>query len=102
MKLIPFSLESIGFVLFYIALIFVGYYVAYLWIARREALAGDSAPALTDPYAIAALRSVPDEAVRIALISLADRGLLSARDVGWRTTTSAAAEAPIEPAILAF
>ena len=104
MNFFPFNLEPIGFVFFYIALIFFGYYVASLWIARREGIAGAGAAALTDPYAIAALRSGPDEAIRVAIVSLVDRGLLSASDAGLRTSISrgVGAEVPIERAILAF
>lgn len=75
----PFDLRGPAFLLFY--LICGGALLAFLALARRRAEGGPMPKvALSDPYQIAYLREGPWEAVRICLVSLADRGLLQDED----------------------
>ncbi len=73
----PFQLTGGSFLLFYVL-----FGIAALWafravIKRMEAASGP-AQNLTDPYQIACLRGGEEEAIRVATVSLLDRGLLEA------------------------
>ena len=89
----PFTLPGPAFLAFY-AVFAIGVLVAYgIWLRRFDAAAGGSVmiDALTaDPYRIACLRAGPDEAVKLAVVNLIDRGLLAdAQGEGWRATPKA-------------
>lgn len=76
----PFTLGGPPFLAFYAVLTLVLW--AALWLAKRSlgAVGGTGAalPDLArDPYALACLRSGPDEAVRVAVVALVDRGALA-------------------------
>lgn len=86
----PFTLAGPAFLAFY-AVFAIGVLVAYgTWLRRFGATAGGGVmiDALTaDPYRIACLRAGPDEAVKLAVVNLIDRGLLAdAQGDGWRAT----------------
>lgn len=89
----PFTLNGPQFLAFYAA-----FALAVLLLyhrLRRAGAAGDDRgvmlDALTaDPYRIACLRDGPDEAVRVAVVNLIDRGLLvDAKGNGWRASLQA-------------
>jgi uncharacterized protein (TIGR04222 family) len=96
--MIPFSLDGQQFLLFYgsfVALVVVAY-AAYVNLGPLSARA--SAPRIdtlaNDPYAVACLRGGPDEAVRLAILNLIDRDLLTAaKGNGLRATLKAQPEA---------
>lgn len=72
----PFDLPGPQFLLFY--LIFAGVVIAGLafWRRRAELSAGAPRLDLSDPYLIAYLRGGEAEVLRVATVSLIDRGLL--------------------------
>lgn len=71
----PFDLRGPEFLLFYIFFSIV--VIALLVIVRRALESGDAPRVdLADPYLIAYLRRGRDEAIRVAMIALVDRGLL--------------------------
>lgn len=103
-KFFPFNLTGSQFLLFYIAfgltllvLVRIGY-----WL--RERSWSGALPALNDAYAIAYLRGGPNEAVRVAILSLVDRGLLV--DDGQRLRVQGEPEGfvrrPVEQSLLRF
>jgi uncharacterized protein (TIGR04222 family) len=74
----PFDLRGPQFLLFYALLAAATLIVLGVLRRRRElALAGHTAPQLHDPYAIAYLRGGKSELLRVAVVSLVDRGLLA-------------------------
>lgn len=98
----PFDLPGPQFLLFYF--VFAVLVVTLLVVARR---AIESGPAprldLSDPYLIACLRGGREEALRVATISLVDRGLLEASGSRLKRSKRAALELarrPLERAIL--
>lgn len=107
--MLPFTLNGPQFLLFYAlfaALVLLG------WQRYRRAAppGGDKAEPMLgsltgDPYAIACLRGGPDEAVRVAVVNLIDRGLLVEAKAGhWRTsmkTEPALQRRPLDAMILA-
>jgi len=77
----PFDWRGPQFLFFYVVLIIVVMIV--LRMARRAMEAGEPdarTGALTDPYRIALLREGRQEMVRVAVVSLTDRGLLTVGD----------------------
>jgi uncharacterized protein (TIGR04222 family) len=89
----PFNLAGPAFLAFY-AVFAVGVLVAYgVWLRRFGAAAHGSVmidALAADPYRIACLRAGPDEAVKLAVVNLIDRGLLAdAQGEGWRATRKA-------------
>ncbi|HOX04878.1 MAG TPA: TIGR04222 domain-containing membrane protein [Planctomycetota bacterium] len=73
----PFDLSGPEFLAFYVGLGFAVLVALRFWLWGSES--GDQElPRLTDPYAIAYLRGGRDEALRVATVSLIDRGLLKA------------------------
>lgn len=74
----PFDLRGPQYLLFYV-IVAVGTLVllAHLRRRRERELTGDTTPRLHDPYAIAFLRGGKHELVRVATVSLVDRGLLA-------------------------
>jgi uncharacterized protein (TIGR04222 family) len=74
----PFDLRGPEFLFFY-AVVAVSVLVMFRLLFRsREPLQEPGSHGLTDPYQIAYLRGGKDEALRVAVVSLADRGLLKA------------------------
>ncbi|MEP7157748.1 MAG: TIGR04222 domain-containing membrane protein, partial [Betaproteobacteria bacterium] len=74
-----------------------------LWIRQMELDSGKSQQNLTDPYLIAFLRSGSNEALRVATVSLLDRGLLvnTGSTLSSKNTKSLElAQRPIEKAVL--
>lgn len=77
----PFTLAGPPFLVFYAALM-LGLWAA-VWLAKRRLSAAGDRPAAGlsglagDPYAIACLRNGADEAVRVAVVALIDRGALA-------------------------
>jgi uncharacterized protein (TIGR04222 family) len=71
----PFDLTGPEFLLFYV---FFSVFVIALLIILRRILESGAAPRvdLADPYLIAYLREGREEAIRVAMIALVDRGLL--------------------------
>lgn len=83
----PFDLRGPQFLLFYLLL--AGMLLAAVSILRRRLeaqWAGGPMPVLHDPYAIAYLRGGKNELLRVAVISLVDRGLLHASSDNLATT----------------
>lgn len=85
----PFELRGPEFLFFYVVLSSVVMYVT--WLLRRR-LDGAANPALqspaalvSDPYLIAHLRGGADETLRVALLSLVDRGLIVAASNAFET-----------------
>jgi len=74
----PFDLRGPEFLLFY-AVLAAAVLLVQRYHVRRNELAGMADPrTLTDPYQIAYLRGGKNETLRVAVVSLADRGLLKA------------------------
>ena len=71
----PFDLSGPAFLLFYLVFGIVVCAVLRRAIARNEA-AGTWAPPRNDPYLIAFLRAGAESAVKLAVVTLIDRGLL--------------------------
>lgn len=99
----PFDLEGPEFLLLYLL-----YAVSVVSVAIRVRQRRESGPPprldLADPYLIAMLRGGRDEAIRIAIVSLVDRGLLEVDEAIWRTTDESGAASlshPLERALLA-
>lgn len=104
MKPWPFNLPGPAFLLFYALLAVAVIVVARWWVRRSEMPTGAKIPRMTDPYAIAVLREGPDEAVRVAVLSLVDRGLLipEGKDLRAQASASDLAKRPLEVAVLRF
>ncbi len=77
----PFDLRGPEYLLFYAAVSVVTAFVVGVLRWRWELeMAGDRPPRLHDPYAIACLRDGQSEVLRVAVVSLVDRGLLGLAD----------------------
>ncbi len=101
----PFQLSGGAFLFFYSALALAVSLGLRFWFRHSESGGESVVPKLTDPYLIAYLRGGEKEALRIATVSLIDRGLLVAGDDTvvidkWDGVELAAR--PIEKAILTF
>ena len=72
----PFDLRGPEFLLFYV--VFAILVIVGAWLFRRMKEVGPAPKMELDPYAIAYLRGGKNEAVRVAMVSLIDRGLLIA------------------------
>jgi len=99
----PFALHGFDFLAFYLVTGIAVVVGLRLWIRRSETDDSRGAPNLTDPYLIAQLRAGPNEALRVATVSLVDRGLLDASDDTLSTHGDDAerrVQRPIEKAIL--
>jgi uncharacterized protein (TIGR04222 family) len=98
----PLDMAGPQFLIFYLVL--GALTIAALVIARRIREAGEGPHVnLSDPYLIAYLRGGANEALRVATVSLVDRGLLEADGTTLKTVRDAAAAGvrrPIEKAIL--
>jgi uncharacterized protein (TIGR04222 family) len=97
----PFDLRGPQFLLFYIALSAVLIGVAI--VLRRVFESGPIPRIDADPYLLAYLRGGTNEAIRVAAISLVDRGLLRAKDETLAAEPRAVERVhrPLERAILA-
>jgi uncharacterized protein (TIGR04222 family) len=103
----PFNLSGPAFLFVYL-LLGVASLIAFLVMqTSREARGADrkrdASRKLTDPYAVAYLRGGADEAVRVAIMSLIDRGLLDEDDGKVFAKNHAQLEGvrrPIEKAVL--
>lgn len=71
----PFALHGFAFLFFYIVLGVMTLIALRFWFKFSEPAKSDL-PKFNDPYLIAHLRGGDEEAIKIATISLADRGLL--------------------------
>ena len=98
----PFNYTGPDFLVFYAILGAV--VIAAVWLWRHgNPLSSATADGLTDPYLIACLRGGPNEAVRVAVCALVERGLLVADENLIRTArpgTEYLATRPLERAIL--
>lgn len=102
----PFDWRGPNFLLFYFVLAIVTIVVSVRARKRHEREQMERNPRrapLDDPYLIASLRDGPGEVVRLACVSLLDRGLLKMDD--WRMSTTdtgkkTATRRPIEQKIL--
>ena len=74
----PLDFKGPEFLLFYIILACVSHLIFRRFINNNENNPLPSALDMTDPYAIAYLRGGKEEAARVAIFSLIDRGLLKA------------------------
>ena len=105
MEFFPSFLTGPQFLLFYpVFALGVAVLVRYLSI-RRQAAHESVLPRLTDPYRIAVLRDGRHEAVRLAVASLAKRGVLTVKpDRSIRVADAApeSLEHPLEDAVLRF
>ena len=73
----PFDLRGPEYLMFYAAVSVTTAFVVGVLRWRRELeMAGVGMPRLHDPYAIACLRDGQSEVLRVAVVSLVDRGLL--------------------------
>jgi len=72
----PFNLPGEVFIVFYVLAAVVAVGCATLAAREASAAAPSRLPLLTDPYDIAFVRARSDEVVRVAVLSLIDRGLI--------------------------
>lgn len=98
----PFDLPGPQFLLFYLGLIAL---VIVALILTRRAAESSSAPKidLSDPYLIAYLRGGETETLRVAIVSLIDRGLLIATGTQLKSADNASSDSvrrPIEKELL--
>jgi uncharacterized protein (TIGR04222 family) len=96
----PFDLHGPQFLLFYIAL--AGAIVGLAVLLRRVLESGPIPQIDADPYLLAYLRGGANEAIRVATISLVDRGLLRTKDefVAAEPRAEERVHRPLERAIL--
>ena len=103
----PFDFSGPSFLLFYLLVGVTGAVVVYMAIRSSESQKKSFPEEFrTDPYSIAYLRSGSAEALRIATVSLMDRGLLRSKGNGnvarARTDAASFVKRPIEKAVLDF
>jgi uncharacterized protein (TIGR04222 family) len=92
----PFDLSGPDFLLLYLCLS-VAVTIA-VWRSRRNAESGPAPKLdLSDPYLIAYLRGGENEALRLGVVTLVDRGLLAASDTSVRRTERATRDAARNP-----
>src|SRR6185436_1650136 len=103
----PFDLYGPQYLLFYavlsIVVLAVAAYARRMTEAASEGAARHAAGVgFADPYAIAYLRGGASEAIRVAIVSLVDRGLLAADDTVHTTAlgTQTKVRKPLEQALL--
>ncbi len=115
MNLNPFDLYGPGFLIFYIALCALGALAIILWQRAAEGGRADLVDVharylAQDPHAVAYLQGGRGEVIRVALVSLLERGLLTSRSSsspGGKSTlqavgpdAAAKARRPLDKAIL--
>ena len=99
----PLSLTGPSFLGFYVVLGIAIVLAMRAWIRHFESVDAQPQQNMSDPYLIAYLRSGENEALRVATVSLLDRGLLVANGEYLTTKNIIAfgvAQRPIEKAIL--
>ena len=99
----PFELTGFSFLFFFLVLAFGVLLCLRLWFRQIETGNGKSQQNLTDPYLIAYLRDGTNEALRVATVSLLDRGLLVNSGTSLSSKNVKAlelAQRPIEKAVL--
>lgn len=91
-----------AFLVFYFVLGVAAYFLLRTWIASGEKRTVVSVRFAEDPYRVAMLRAGGTEAIRVAVFSLVDRGLLSETNGQIQTVAEKAEHArrPIEQTIL--
>jgi uncharacterized protein (TIGR04222 family) len=97
----PFDLRGPAFLLFYLTVAVAVIAVVRLW--RRGAEDGAVPPGMNvDPYAVAHLRGGAEEAIRVAVLALVDRGLLEVKGAELQAVPGAVQRVrrPLECAIL--
>jgi uncharacterized protein (TIGR04222 family) len=108
MDLNPFNLHGPQFLVFYAVLSAAAF--TLLWFVQRQFESGDpgdetawGAGIAKDPYQVGCLRGGRDEVVRVAVVSLVERGLLAIDGGNLKTTIGdavAKARRPLDKAIL--
>jgi len=101
----PLDLKGPDFLFYYFCVAVAAYVLALLLTRAREYARPVPKLNLTDPYEIAYLRDGPKEAIRVAIVSLVDRGLLNPTGSMVKIAGSSAIEQarrPIEKNILAM
>ena len=99
----PFALTGPSFLAFYALLGIAVVLAMRAWIRHLESVDARPQQNMSDPYLIAYLRSGENEALRVATVSLLDRGLLVANGQNLTAKNAKAfgvAQRPIERAIL--
>lgn len=99
----PFALTGPSFLAFYVLLGIAVVLAMRAWIRHLESVDARPQQNMSDPYLIAYLRSGENEALRVATVSLLDRGLLVANGQNLTAKNAKAfgvAQRPIEKAIL--
>jgi uncharacterized protein (TIGR04222 family) len=102
----PFNLPGPAFLLFYVLFALGSVILFYILQSRREAGSGDAKSAsrrMSDPYALAYLRGGDHEAIRVAIVSLVDRKLLTEDDGKLNTPINSRVSMvrrPIEKAVM--
>jgi uncharacterized protein (TIGR04222 family) len=91
----PFDLRGPEFLLFYLILSVVVLLILF-YLRQRDERQGDGKPSLEDPYLVACLRGGESEALRVATLSLIDRGLLTLKSSGTSVVFPRAAENLLE------
>jgi len=91
----PFDLRGPEFLLFYF-IFAVAVLIVLVLLRRRDEREGGLKPPIDDPYLVAFLRGGEDEALRVAALSLMDRGLLKLTSSGTSVLFSSAAENRLE------
>jgi uncharacterized protein (TIGR04222 family) len=101
----PLDLHGPAFLAFYAAVGVVVVTALVVFQRLYETVAAPSNTSLTDPYLVAYLRGGETEAVRVALVALLDRGLITADGV-WLSATKDAGDprlhVPLEEALLMY
>lgn len=99
----PFDLRGPPFLFFYLVAAGATLFIVWFRIRKQEAIVSVPKLNLTDPYEIAYLRGGAHEALRIAAVSMVDRGLLVASEELLMVKKSASSEnvrRPIERALM--
>jgi uncharacterized protein (TIGR04222 family) len=81
----PFDWTGPWFLLFYLVLGVFSYWFVYFYVTYRERQQPVPKLKMSDPFQIAFLRGGENEAIRIASVSLVDRGLLRIIDASSKT-----------------
>jgi uncharacterized protein (TIGR04222 family) len=106
MRLFPFNLNGPQFLVFFVIFATLVVVIIPLMQKRSSSLQERDAPLprLTDPFEIAALRGGYEEAVRLVIVVLIDRGLLKHEGKGFSALSDGAAylSAELEIAILRY
>jgi uncharacterized protein (TIGR04222 family) len=91
----PFDLRGPEFLLFYFVFFVVVLFILF-FLRQRDERQEAGKPTLDDPYLVACLRGGESEALRVATLSLIDRGLLILKSSGTSVLFPGAAENRLE------